>query len=98
MITFRCLIAWHCIMFPYGFYRQWGCKQEKPFDLLSHRIVASVGNGWLYCTPFGFCKLFNLANRIDIHYHGYDKKNTIHTMNYLVKTIGLFNGLNIIRV
>jgi len=83
----RLYIAWHSFMFPYGFYRQWGCEKEKPFDLFGHRAMYSIGNGIFYCSPFGVCKLFNLINRIDIHYHAYDKKsynsyNELFAKNY----------------
>ncbi len=60
-------------MFPYGFYRQWNSNMPEGFDLYGHRICASTCNGIVYISPFSIFKLFNLMNRIDIHYNKRDK-------------------------
>ena len=68
-------------IFSYGMYRQWHCKENPPFNLIGHRVLFSVGNGFLYISPFGIFKLFNLVNRLDIAYNKRDK--TQYTSPYV---------------
>ena len=79
MNTFKELIKypyvkWCMVMFPYGYYRQWNCELQPPYDLLGHRIISSSMNGIYYISPFGAIKIFDLFNRLDIKYHNLEKK------------------------
>jgi hypothetical protein len=67
-------LIWCGVMFPYGFYRQWKSQMISPYDLHGHRCVSSIFNGFIYISPFGVFKLFNLINRIDIYYNKRDKE------------------------
>lgn len=68
-------LIWCGVMFPYGFYRQWKSQMKSPYDLIGHRCASSIANGFIYISPFGVTRLFNLINRTDIYYNKRDKEN-----------------------
>ena len=73
----KIVVLWQISMFPYGIYRQWNCEHKPPFNLFGHRVLGSLGNGIVYVSPFGICKLFDLVNRLDIEYNKRDKTQYI---------------------
>lgn len=59
-------------MFPYGAYRQWRSDISPPYDLYGYRVAGSIISGCWYASPYGVFDIFNLMNRVNIHYEGRD--------------------------
>jgi len=74
------------VMFPYGMYRQWTSDIKPPYDLYGHRCAASILGGCWYAMPYGIFKIFNLMNRINIHYEGRDPSSYPNAYEELLGT------------
>ena len=59
-------VKWVCVMFPYGFYRQYTFNYDKPYDLFTYKLVFSSINGYIYTSPIGVTKIFDFINRCEI--------------------------------
>jgi hypothetical protein len=59
---------------------------QEGFDLYGHRVASSTFNSFIYISPYGLCKLFNLINRIDI---SYNKKDKLKYKNSYEELIGI---------
>ncbi len=62
-------------------------KYEPPFDLIVNRIVASLLNGIIYASPFGFFKEFRELDRIDIYVNHKDKTTCVSRIICILKKI-----------
>lgn len=61
-------------MFTYGFIRGMRSKYDEPNNLLGTRIVYSVGNGFIYASPFGLKKIIDTIDRLDVYITDKDKE------------------------
>jgi hypothetical protein len=59
------LISYCVLSGFYGFTRSFNGKYEPPFDVIGHRMINSLANGFMYSlySPYYYIKLLN---RIDI--------------------------------
>lgn len=59
-------------LYGYGFQRQWNSSYQPPTELISHKIILSTLNGFVYvCPPFCMVKIVNIVKRFHHHRNPY---------------------------